>query len=86
MQSCRFTCHWALIRSLVSGHWNAGPAGKLALTELMGVQKLLLEQAPGSGGQDGFFFAAHGGDGLVVISDFNFEGTRSNGNRAAIGR
>jgi len=41
---------------------DARAAGKLALTELMGVQKLLLEQTSGSGGNNGFFFAGHGGE------------------------
>jgi hypothetical protein len=40
----------------------------------MGIEKLLLEQTAGSGGQDGFFFAGHGGEWSVVIGDFDFEG------------
>ena len=53
----------------------ARAAGKLALAELVGIQEFLLEQASGSGCQNGFLFAGHGGGGLVIIGDFNIEGT-----------
>lgn len=64
----------ALDNLVDGGARNASAAGKLALTELVSIQKFLLKQAAGSGGYNGFLFAGHGGDDLVVVGDFNFKG------------